>query len=65
MDIIRQLWLSNHFYGLTWSIDYEKNKFKIKTGGALNKYTGDHYGELISSAKMLLQKFSHQDGLII
>ena len=57
MDIIRQLWLSNYFYGLTWSIGYEKNKIKIKAGGALNKYTGDHYGELISSAKMLLLQY--------
>ena len=57
VDIIRQLWLSNYFYGLTWSVDYEKNKFKIKTGGAINKYTGDHYGELISSETVFLQQY--------
>lgn len=60
MDIIRQLWLSNHFYGFIWSIDYEKNKLKIKGGGSINKYIGEHFGEIIASEVMTLQQFPYR-----
>ena len=48
-DIIRQKWLSNDFYGLTWSFDYKKELIDIKFGGAANKYVGKHYREIISA----------------
>ncbi|MPR34158.1 TonB-dependent receptor [Salmonirosea aquatica] len=47
-DLIRRRWLDNYFYGTTFSLDY--NSFKKVTanfGGGLNKYDGDHYGEVI------------------
>jgi iron complex outermembrane recepter protein len=49
-DIIRRKWLDNHFYGTTYSIDYQGNK-KISAvfGGGYNVYDGNHFGEIISA----------------
>lgn len=46
-DLIRRLWLDNHFYGITYSLSYRKNKFDFILGGAWNNYIGDHFGRLI------------------
>ncbi len=45
-DLVRRLWLNNHFYGMTWSMNYEKEKWSSIVGGAFNRYDGDHYGEI-------------------
>jgi iron complex outermembrane receptor protein len=46
-DLVRRLWLNNHFYGMTWSLNYEIEKLNSTLGGAINRYDGDHYGEVI------------------
>ena len=46
-DIIRQRWLDNHFYGVTYSLNYGSKSTAITIGGAWNKYAGDHFGEII------------------
>ncbi|MEO9872488.1 TonB-dependent receptor [Ekhidna sp.] len=46
-DIIRRRWLDNHFYGATYSINYNKNEWDVTLGGAWNRYDGDHFGEII------------------
>jgi len=47
-DLIRQQWLRNDFYGITYSANYDsKNKLKLSFGGALNQYDGDHFGKVI------------------
>ena len=46
-DLVRRRWLDNHFYGATYSISYEKDKINSVIGGAINRYLGDHFGELI------------------
>lgn len=46
-DLVRRLWLDNRFYGATWSLNYQKEKWNSVFGGAYNKYDGDHYGEVI------------------
>jgi len=46
-DMVQQKWLDNHFYGLTWSVNYKKDKLDIIVGGGWNQYDGDHYGEII------------------
>lgn len=47
-DLIRQRWLDNHFYGGTFSLDYNTGKrFNATLGGAWNQYLGKHYGEVI------------------
>ncbi len=49
-DLIRQKWLSNDFYGATWSFDYNKESLDLKFGGAANNYVGRHYNKIISAA---------------
>ncbi len=46
-DIIRRRWLDNHFYGLTSSLNYSGERTAITLGGAINRYVGDHFGEII------------------
>jgi len=46
-DFVRQKWLDNDFYGLTYSLVYEKDNLKTIIGGAWNNYEGDHYGKVI------------------
>ena len=47
-DLIRRRWLENHFYGLTWSLNYRPSrKVDFAFGGAANRYDGDHFGEVI------------------
>ncbi|QEH41046.1 TonB-dependent receptor [Chitinophaga sp. XS-30] len=46
-DLIRQLWLDNHFYGGVFSFNRTAGKFNWSLGGALNRYDGKHYGKVI------------------
>jgi iron complex outermembrane receptor protein len=48
-DLIRQLWLKNHFYGSTFSLLQESGKTHITFGGAITKYDGNHFGDVIWS----------------
>ena len=46
-DLIRRKWLDNDFYGSLFNFIYDKYSIKLILGGTLNKYYGDHYGEVI------------------
>ena len=47
-DLVRQRWLDNHFYGLTYALNYNaSNDLRFTVGGAYNEYIGDHFGEVI------------------
>lgn len=46
-DVIRQLWLDNHFYGNTFSMQKKNNKRDILIGGGWSQYDGNHFGKLI------------------
>jgi len=47
-DLIRQRWLDNHFYGLTYSANYKgAGRLNAVIGGGYNIYDGDHYGKII------------------
>ncbi|HLZ16785.1 MAG TPA: TonB-dependent receptor, partial [Cyclobacteriaceae bacterium] len=46
-DLVRRLWLDNRFYGMTWSLNYEKEKWNSILGGAFNRYDGDHFGQIV------------------
>jgi len=48
-DLIRRLWLDNHFYGLIANLLYSKDQWNITWGNAANQYLGDHFGELVWS----------------
>jgi len=48
-DLVRRKWLDNDFYGTTFSLKYnDLDKIKLIIGGAWNKYTGGHFGRIIS-----------------
>ena len=48
VDIVRQKWLDNDFYGSTFALKYEgSQKIKLTFGGAWNRYVGRHYGLII------------------
>lgn len=49
VDLIRRRWLDNHFYGITWSLILDKDRLNFITGGGLNQYIGNHFGEIIWS----------------
>ncbi|NKI26177.1 TonB-dependent receptor [Arenibacter sp. 6A1] len=46
-DLIRRRWLSNRFYGTTFSANYMAENLNLILGGGYNKYEGDHFGEII------------------
>lgn len=46
-DLIRQLWLDNHYFGNTFSLQYKKNASEWILGGGLSKYIGNHYGKIV------------------
>jgi iron complex outermembrane receptor protein len=48
-DLTRQLWLKNHFYGSTFSLQHQSSKTNLIFGGAFTKYDGGHFGEVIWS----------------
>lgn len=49
-DIVRRRWLDNHFYGATYSLNYNPTSLlRFTLGGGYNEYIGDHYGEVIWS----------------
>ncbi len=48
-DLIRRRWLDNHFYGLTFSANYQDGRLTSTLGGGYNFYDGDHFGEIIWS----------------
>lgn len=46
-DLVRQKWLDNDFYGVTYSLNYETKKIIATLGGAANQYAGNHFGKVI------------------
>lgn len=45
-NLIRQKWLDNDFYGLVYSLSFDKDRFNMILGGGYNKYLGDHFGKI-------------------
>ncbi len=46
-DLIRQKWLNNDFFGTTFSANFKNEKLDFIVGGSINKYEGQHYGNVI------------------
>ncbi|MBL0095520.1 MAG: TonB-dependent receptor [Bacteroidetes bacterium] len=47
-DLIRRRWLDNLFYGTTWTLKGNIiDNFTLTFGGGVNRYDGDHFGEVI------------------
>ncbi len=49
-DLIRQLWLDNRYYGSIFSMQYQKGKNTIHSGGLISFYDGKHYGKIMSTS---------------
>jgi iron complex outermembrane receptor protein len=45
--LIRRRWLDNNFYGATYALNYTEGKLNTTLGGGINRYDGDHFGEVI------------------
>lgn len=46
-DLVRKRWLDNDFFGTTFSLNYRTPKTDILFGGAINRYLGKHFGEVV------------------
>lgn len=46
-DLVRQKWLKNDFYGLTFSLNYNSKRISASLGGGANRYDCDHFGKII------------------
>ncbi|MFN8888483.1 MAG: carboxypeptidase-like regulatory domain-containing protein, partial [Cyclobacteriaceae bacterium] len=46
-DLVRRRWLQTNFYGMTYSVNYEKDKIQSVIGGAINRHMADRFGEVI------------------
>lgn len=46
-DLVRRKIMGNDFGGLVYSFNYQKNKLTAQLGGAVNKYWGNHWGDVI------------------
>jgi iron complex outermembrane receptor protein len=47
-DLVRDLWLNNDFYGLTYNLNYKPNNdLGLILGGAYNEYKGAHYNNIV------------------
>ncbi len=46
-DLVRKKAMDNHFGGAVFSLNYHSDKCNAALGGALNRYIGDHYGQVL------------------
>ncbi len=68
MDMIRQKWLDNYFYGGIFSVNYNNLKgLELLLGGGFNQYQGAHYSKIIWGEYMqdnpIDKKYFENDGL--
>ena len=47
VDMVRQKWLDNNFYGFTTSFAVKTDDFSTTLGGGWNRYDNDHFGNVI------------------
>jgi len=59
-DLINRKWLDNHFYGLTFSLNYQKKKSDFTFGGGWNTYDGNHFGNIIWAQFMGAADYNHE-----
>ena len=59
-DLIRRKWLNNDFGGLTYSLNHKMGNINLIIGGASNKYSGQHYGNVIWAEYASNAAFNHQ-----
>ncbi len=52
-DLVRQLWLDNHYYGNVFAFHYKKSTMEAVLGGAITWYEGNHFGKVVWAEKGL------------
>jgi len=67
-DVIRRRWLDNHFVGVVYGLNYQPlSNLKFTFGGAVNSYSGAHFGELIwaqfASNSQIYDRYYDNDAL--
>lgn len=48
-DVVRQKWLKNHFYGITFDTKKTLGAVEVIIGANVNRYEGDHFGLAIAT----------------
>jgi iron complex outermembrane recepter protein len=46
-DLVRRKWMRNNFYGMVYSLNYNRNRVETALGGGINNYEGRHFGRII------------------
>jgi len=59
-DLIRRRWLDNDFYGFVFGLHYQQKRYKMTLGGGLNRYLGDHFGEVVWARNAGDSEIRHQ-----
>lgn len=59
-DLVYRKWLDNHFYGVTFSLNYQKGDGNFIMGGGWHGYDGDHYGNVIWARFLGEADFNHE-----
>lgn len=60
-DLVRKRWLDNDFFGTTFSINYRTQKTDVLFGGAINRYLGTHFGEVVWTPNYIPQPNRYYD----
>ena len=59
-NLVRRKWLNNDFGGLTYSLKHKIGNLDLTLGGASNRYSGQHYGNVIWAQYASDASFNHQ-----
>jgi iron complex outermembrane receptor protein len=59
-DLIRRKWLNNDFGGVTYSLNHKMGNIDLILGGASNRYSGQHYGNVIWAEYASDADYNHQ-----
>ena len=60
-DLVRQLWLSNYFYGSVFSLQHRSQKTALNLGGAATRYDGQHFGKVVWASVFLAAPKKYYD----
>lgn len=62
LNLIRQKWMDNDFYGVVGSVNYNEIKnLKVIVGGGYNEYDGNHFGKVIWSEFFIPMNYKWYD----
>ena len=59
-NLIRRKWLNNDFGGATYSLNHKMGNIDLILGGASNRYSGQHYGNVIWAEYSSNAEYNHQ-----